>query len=122
MIHGMWHMICLSDISCDFTVRESTDRSAIVDVVDKYKFSVTKRPVTNVITSRLRFEGEQIIEHVDDADPKVWAHLAWGPPLENLFGRSSFARHALAHLKLRLFMLTHRQRRIPPAPLTDARA
>jgi len=63
--------------------------------------------VVNEITSRFRFRGSLIAQHVDDCDPRAWARQAFGDAAGWLSGRIRLVRAFAANLKLNRFLRAH---------------
>lgn len=92
-IGAMWRMLCErgKDLRLEFrdVVAEGDHGSALWEAW--YTFSGTRRPVHNVIKAEFRFEGGQILQHVDQFSLHRWAGqalglkgqlLGWAPPVQ----------------------------------------
>lgn len=110
-IHGMWHMICQTDIRATFGVLHADDQRGQVQLVDVYTFGAGRdrpgRRVTNAIDSRFVFEEGLIREQRDTCDPREWARAALGGARGFLAGRSRFLRSRVAQRKLEAFIRRH---------------
>ncbi len=110
-IHGMWRMICNSDIRVKFEIVDADDGAGRVKLIDVYTFGVSKKPpdpgrrVVNAIESRFRFEDGLIRRHDDHCDAKDWARQALGEGLSGfLAGRIRPLRSRAAKAKLDAFL------------------
>lgn len=76
----MWRMLCAAatDLTIEHRIVSADDRAAEVAWTARYTFS-TGRPVTNVVTAHMRFEGGRIVEHRDDFSLWRWCSQALGP-------------------------------------------
>jgi ketosteroid isomerase-like protein len=111
-IHGMWHMICQTDIRTQFQVVDADAQQGHVHVTDVYTFGAGRgRPVTNVIDSRFVFRDGLILEQRDTCDARAWARAALGGPVGFLAGHLRFLRSAVAHRTLDEFVRKHPQYR-----------
>jgi ketosteroid isomerase-like protein len=95
-VAAMWTMFC--DRGRDLTL---TWRDAAADAgagaahwEPRYTFSVTGRPVHNVIDSRFTFRGDKIATHVDTFDLWRWSRMALGPKAV-LLGWTPFVQKAI---------------------------
>ena len=103
-ILAMWEMICSREITVFFDIVSVGDTEGVVRAVDKYNFSVTGRPVNNVMESRFRFKDGLIAQQVDSCDARVWAKQALGEVLGFLPGRLRFLRALTARHLLRPYL------------------
>jgi ketosteroid isomerase-like protein len=84
-IGAMWHMLCdnasrsKGDFKIDFDGVEADERGGTAHWEARYHYSQTNRPVHNIIDATFRFQGNHIVQHVDDFDFKRWARQALGP-------------------------------------------
>lgn len=108
-LHGedardMWRMLCANagDLVIDFTVLESSPRTATVHWIASYTFS-TGRAVVNDITAHLQVVDDRIVDHRDHFDLWRWSTqalgmtgrlLGWAPPV-----RARVRRTARANLR-----------------------
>jgi SnoaL-like domain len=124
-IHDMWRMICHGDIRATFDVVDANDDDGYVKLVDEYTFHaddavpsdgrvpVPGRSVRNVIDSRFHFSEGLIIEHEDSCDPRLWADMALGGAAGFLAGRIRLLRSWKAKQKLKEFVRSHPEDRLP---------
>ncbi len=79
---AMWRMLCSggTDLTVEHDILDSTDTTATTKWVAKYTFTSTGRPVTNVVTAKMRFVDGKIIEHRDEFDFWKWSSQALGLP------------------------------------------
>jgi len=103
-IRSMWEMICSGDIRATFEIVSADAYVGVVNLVDRYTFSETQKPVVNPIESRFKFKDGLIIEHRDSCDAKAWATQALGPIIGFLPGRIRFLRAWKAKALLRAFI------------------
>jgi ketosteroid isomerase-like protein len=79
-VHQMWEGLCKRATNLTITVNTIED---LGDNYTKTQWTATylyggKRPVTNVITAYMKFEGDKIIEHSDAFSFHKWAAQAFG--------------------------------------------
>lgn len=79
---AMWRMLCSSgtDLTLEHDILDRTETTATTKWIAKYTFTTTGRPVTNVVTAKMRFADGKIIDHRDDFDFWKWSSQALGPP------------------------------------------
>lgn len=78
---AMWRMLCSrsKDLKVSYTIVDAQEDEAFVRWDAWYTFAKTKRSVHNIVHSRLKLEGAQIVEHADDFDFWRWSRQALGP-------------------------------------------
>lgn len=92
---GMWGMLLersKGHLQVEFDVLSADASEVQVQWVASYPFGKSKRPVTNVIVAKMRFEGGLIVQHHDRFDFWKWSRqalgmsgwlLGWTPFLQN---------------------------------------
>jgi ketosteroid isomerase-like protein len=90
----MWRMLTSRAKDFELTVDgiESDGEVARVRWTARYLFSATGRQVVNKVSSTIRVQGGQIVEHRDAFDFRVWARQAFGLAGMFLGGRGFFQR------------------------------
>lgn len=79
----MWRMLIersKGELKIDFHSIEEFEDGASCIWEAKYTFSKTKRPVHNIIKSKMTFEEGKIIIHEDKFDFWKWSRMALGMP------------------------------------------
>jgi ketosteroid isomerase-like protein len=122
-LDGMWRMICEGESGIEVTVEHvaADDHTGEAHIIDRYWFGKDSKNgkagvrITNEITSRFRFRGGRIAQHIDDCDEAAWAKQAIGGPVGWLAGRIRLMRSLKADKKLKQFLEDH------PAPAARPR-
>lgn len=80
---AMWQMLIersKGELKIDFHSVEGDDDSASCIWEARYFFSQTKRPIHNIIKTKMTFEDDKIIIHEDSFDFWKWSRMALGTP------------------------------------------
>ncbi|MFO1316945.1 MAG: nuclear transport factor 2 family protein [Burkholderiales bacterium] len=95
-VAAMWAMLC--DRGRDLTLAwrdvRADDTTGAAHWEPRYTFSVTGRPVHNVIESRFTFRDGRIATHRDTFDLWRWSRMAIGPKAV-LLGWTPFVQNAI---------------------------
>ncbi len=77
---AMWKMLLSSPskVTVNYQVEAVSDTQAIVHWQADYVLSKTNRPVRNLVTSYLTFEGGKIVRQKDQFDLCAWARMGFG--------------------------------------------
>ncbi len=105
---GMWRMLCErgADLRIEFGDVAADDRAGRARWEAWYTFSLTGRPVHNVIRAEFEFRDGRIVRHTDRFDLHKWMSMAlgwrgrvfgWLPPVQRGAQRK-FARVLDAYL------------------------
>jgi ketosteroid isomerase-like protein len=79
-VADMWSMLCERgrDLTLDWRVVAADDASGAAHWEPRYTFTVTGRPVHNIIDSRFTFRDGRIATHVDSFSLWRWSRMALG--------------------------------------------
>ena len=97
---AMWRMLCDrgKDLRVEFANVHADETSGSADWEAWYTFSVTGRPVHNVIHASFALENGLIVRHTDQFDLYRWAAqalglkgrlLGWAPPVQRAIRRQA---------------------------------
>jgi ketosteroid isomerase-like protein len=103
-VGDMWRMFCErgGDLVLDWRDVRADDAGGTAHWEPRYTFSVTGRPVHNVIESRFTFRDGKIATHRDTFDLWRWSRMALGPKAV-LLGWAPFVQKAIREQALRNF-------------------
>ncbi len=95
-VAAMWAMLCDrgGDLTLDWRDVRADDAAGAAHWEPRYTFSVTGRPVHNVIESRFTFRDGRIATHRDTFDLWRWSRMALGPKAA-LLGWTPFVQRAI---------------------------
>ena len=95
-VAAMWAMFCDrgGDVTLAWRDVRADDATGAAHWEPRYTFSVTGRPVHNVIESRFTFRDGRIATHRDTFDLWRWSRMAIGPKAA-LLGWTPFVRNAI---------------------------
>lgn len=81
-VAAMWRMLCSrgTDLRISSSNRVADAQGGSADWEARYVFSVTGRPVHNIVHSQFRFRDGRIVAQVDRFDIWRWARQALGLP------------------------------------------
>ena len=110
-VGDMWTMLCERgrDLTLDWRVLAADERQGAAHWEPRYTFTVTGRPVHNIIDSRFTFRDGRIATHVDSFSLWRWSRMAlggkgvalgWAPFVKNAIrseARRSFERWRSEH-------------------------
>jgi limonene-1,2-epoxide hydrolase len=84
----MWQMLCEQAKEFELTFKdiEANDLEGSAYWEAKYKFTITKKYITNKIHAKFKFKDGKIIEHTDSFDFSKWVKMAFGL-LGNIFNK-----------------------------------
>ena len=113
-VTAMWAMFCDRGGDLTLTWRDvvADDAAGAAHWEPRYTFSVTGRPVHNVIESRFTFRDGRIATHLDTFDLWRWSRMAIGPKAV-LLGWTPFVQKAIRAEAGRSFA-GWKARRAPP--------
>jgi hypothetical protein len=108
---AMWRMLCQNAKNFSLTFSDVTTNGPEYTCrwEARYLFSVTQRPVHNVIHARIRLKDNLIWQHVDEFDFWRWSRMALGLP-GVLLGWTPYLRgkvHRMARKNLEKFIQKH---------------
>lgn len=103
-VSAMWAMFCERgrDLVLDWRDVRADDAGGSAHWEPRYTFSVTGRPVHNVIDARFTFRDGRIATQVDTFDLWRWSRMALGPKA-TLLGWTPFVQKAIKSEALRGF-------------------
>jgi len=95
-VPAMWAMFCERgrDLTLEWRDVRADDAGGSARWEPRYTFSVTGRPVHNIIDSRFTFRDGRIATHDDTFDVWRWSRMALGPKGE-LLGWTPFVKKAI---------------------------
>ena len=95
-VAAMWTMFCERgrDLALDWRDVRADDAGGAAHWEPRYTFSVTGRPVHNVIDSRFTCRGGRIATHADTVDLWRWSRMALGSKAV-LLGWTPFVQKAI---------------------------
>ena len=95
-VGAMWSMFCERgrDLALDWRDVRADDAGGAAHWEPRYTFSVTGRPVHNVIDSRFTFRDGRIAAHADTFDLWRWSRMALGTKAV-LLGWTPFVQKAI---------------------------
>ena len=110
-VADMWRMFCERgrDLTLEWRDVRADDTSGAAHWEPRYTFSVTGRPIHNIIDSRFTFRDGRIATHSDTFDLWRWSRQAIGPKGAAL-GWAPFVKKAIRSEALRGFESWRRHR------------
>ena len=95
-VGDMWRMFCERgrDLTLDWRVDQADDKAGAAHWEPRYTFSVTGRPIHNIIESRFTFRDGRIATQEDSFSLWRWSRMALGPK-GTMLGWAPFVKKAI---------------------------